>query len=139
MRKVLLSIVLVLVFSVAAGAETTIKAEVDRKSMTTDEELIYKITVVSDQKDPPEVQLPRLEGFDVISSAESSTVSFADKGMKTHFLYVLVLVPRTAGSVKIPSARLKTRAGSTTTESFEIEVRPGKKPAVPQDQSQVTI
>jgi hypothetical protein len=139
MKKIGLLIFFIFLFIGAACAESTIKAEVDKKRITADEEIVYKITVVSGEKNSPEVKLPRFDGFNVISSAESSTVSFLNKGLTTHFLFVFILEPRTTGTLKILPATLKTAAGSLATEAFEIEVTPGKKPAIPQDPSQVSL
>lgn len=153
MRKIALSILFVFVFLAVAFAQAAIKAEVDKKDITIDEVVTYKIIVTSTQKDAPELVLPELDGLSVVSSAESSTVSYADNNLKTHFAYVFLLAPRATGTLKIPPVLLKTKAGSMATEAFEIEVKPGKKPVAPlredlplsldnqrpQDSSQVTL
>jgi hypothetical protein len=139
MKSIIVSIALIFLFLGTSLAQPSIKAEVDKKSVATDEAVVYKVTVILEQNNQPQIQLPKFDGFTIISTAESQTVSFADKTLKTHFLYVLVLVPRVAGTLKIPPVRLKSEAGTIESEAFEIQVKPGKKPVVPQEQPQVSL
>lgn len=112
-------------------AETSIKAEVDKTSLTTDELLKYTITIVSSEKRLPSLLLPKFEGFDIVSSSQSTTMSFA-KETHTFIVSTIILVPTVIGKTKIAPFSINIKGKTYSTESFEIEVLPGKaKPAIP--------
>jgi len=111
-------------------ADTSIKAEVDKVSITTDDTITYKLTITSTEKSIPQPQLPGFEGFSVLSQAESSTISFASRSnLETALAYVFILVPTDKGKFKIAPSQIKLQGKTYSTESFEIEVTKGKAPA----------
>ncbi|MDD5432640.1 MAG: BatD family protein [Candidatus Omnitrophica bacterium] len=129
--KFILIPVFIFVLVLPAFAETSIKAEVDKRSLTTDELLTYKISIVSSEKKLPPLTLPKLEGFEIVSSAQSTTMSYA-KEVHTFIAITVILVPTATGKIKILPSSIVVHGKTYSTESFEIEVLPGKtKPAVP--------
>ena len=122
-------------FIVLAYAETSIKAEVDKTSITTDETLTYKIIITSSEKRMPEPQIPKFEGFSVISQAQSSTISFVQAGIKTILVYAFILAPTDKGKFKIRPSTIKIKNKTYSSDAFEIEVTQGKsKPKPPSEQ-----
>jgi len=118
-----------------AFAETTIRAEVDKKDLTTDEVLTYKVTVASAEKKLPVPQTPKFEGFSVVSLVQSTSTAFTQGNVKTDCVYVFVLAPTAAGMLKIPPSTIKIENKTYSSEEFEIEVKQGKtKPQAPQGQ-----
>lgn len=109
-----------------ASAETSIKAQVNKTSITTDETLTYKITVTSSEKLLPLPQLPKFEGFEVVSQAQSSQISFSRKENKVIITYDFILVPTTIGKFKIEPSIIKIKNKTYSTDAFEIEVTQGK-------------
>lgn len=132
MKKIIiLTLSFIVFFSAGAFAQTAIKAEVDQTKITTDDNLTYKIVVTSSEKKLPLPQMPKFEGFQVISSAQSSTLSFFKSEIKTILVYAYILAPINTGKFKIEVSTIKIKDKTYSTDTFEIEVTPGKaKPKV---------
>lgn len=123
-----IAIVLVLMFSFpcAAFAEVTLKAEVDKTSVTTDETLTYKLSVTSSQRQLPLPSAPKFEGFRVLSSEQASEISIGRGNLKTMAVYIFILYPDKTGKLKIEPSQIKIKGKPYLSESFEIEVKQGK-------------
>jgi hypothetical protein len=132
-NRYLFFVIAAIIFStVTAFAETTIKVEVNKTKLSTDEALTYKIVISSDEKNIPAPELPKFTGFRGISNARSSTTSFANKGIKRILVYAYVLVPYSIGKLKIEPSKLKIGNKVYESSAFEIEVLQGKnKPVMP--------
>jgi hypothetical protein len=126
-RKISLIVLLFsLFFTVNAFAEVIIKAEVDKPKLTTDEDLTYKITITSSEKNLPAPQMPKFKGFNIISTAQSSTMSFVKNSIKTVLVYAIILTPTATGKFKIEPSQIKVKGKVYSSSAFEIEVSPGK-------------
>ena len=131
-KLILYGVFSVLLCSTSAFAETTIKAEVDKPRITTDEALTYKLTVSSAEKNIPQPQVPGFEGFAVISQAQSSTISFMQRGPKAILIFIYILAPLNTGKFTIRPSQIKIQGKTYTSEAFEIEVLQGKGEPQPQ-------
>lgn len=107
-------------------AESSIKAEVNKAKISTDDTLVYKLTITSSEKKISRPKLPEFKDFFVVSKAESSTISLAEGGAKTMLVYAVVLVPKNTGKLSIGPSEFKEEGKTYTSEKFEIEVTPGK-------------
>lgn len=125
-RVIILGIIFIFLFISVSFAETSIKAEVDKNTLTTDEALTYKIIITSSEKQIPEPRVPKFEGFNVVSSASSSTVSFTEGNVKTILVYAFILAPAAAGKFKIEPSRIKVAGNAYFSQEFEIQVTQGK-------------
>jgi len=135
----------------ALRAETQIKADVDKKSLTTDEMLTYKIVITSSERNVPAPSVPEFKGFNLLSNAQSSTISFAKGSIKTILVYAFVLAPVEAGKLKIKPASVQVKDKTYTSEEIEVEVAKGTaqprpdqkppkpKPPLPEEAGQITI
>lgn len=128
-NKILTASIVFFLFFANAFADISIKAEVDKTSITTDDAVTYKVTVTSDEKNLSAPELPTLDDFQVVSSARSSTVSFIKNSPKALLAYVLVLLPRKAGKLIIGPSIVKVNSKAYATDAFTIEVAPGKMKA----------
>jgi len=133
--------VLVLVFSVflfegqsRGWADTTIKAEVDKDSITTDQILTYKLTVVSRQKYIPSFKIPAFNGFVVVSQVQSSSVSFQKGGQQTNLILVFKLKPKQAGKLKIEPAQVVVQGQAYATKALQIEIKQGSLRTLPSEE-----
>ncbi|MDP2938007.1 MAG: BatD family protein [Candidatus Omnitrophota bacterium] len=127
MKKIIiLSVIFTSLFIATAFAQASIKAEVDKTIVTTDDAITYKLIITSSEKNIPTPQLPKFTGFRVISSAQSSTVSFTKGNIKTIFVYAFILAPTDIGKFKIEPSEVKIKNETFSTASFEIEVKQGK-------------
>jgi hypothetical protein len=127
-NKIYILVVLSIFFSLpVAFAQTNIKAEVDRTSITTDDTLTYKLAITSSEKELPAPTLPSFSGFDVVSQAQSSTVTFTKTKIKTIVVYVYILGPKEVGKIKIEPSQIKLGSSVYSSDSFEIEVKQGQR------------
>ncbi len=112
-------------------AETTIKAEVDKTILTQDENITYKLIITSSEKQVPQPQVAGFENFEVISQAQSSTISFVKGAASTILVYAFILAPKDAGKLKIGPSSIRIKDKTYSTDSFEVEVKailPEEKP-----------
>jgi len=137
MKKIIAFGIFFFFFFIAASfAENSIKAEIDKTSINTDETLTYKISIISSQKQLPPPQIPKFAGFNILSQAQSSTVSFRKNNLNNFLVYVFILSPRDIGKFKIEPASIVIQGKTYTTDGFEIEVRQGKAKAKPPTQTE---
>ena len=150
-KLIILSVIFTSLFIAEAFAQTSIKAEVDKTIVTTDDAITYKLIITSSEKNIPKPQLPKFTGFKIISSAQSSTVSFtpplragAGCNVKTIVVYAFVLVPTDKGTLKIEPSSIKIKNETYSTATLEIEVEqgklkpkpktePGQRPSIPEE------
>ncbi len=119
-------------FAATVFAETSIKAEVDKTRISTDEILTYKLIITSTERKLPAPQVPKFEGFAVVSQAQSSTITSVKSNIKTILVYAFILAPIDIGRFKIGPSLIKIKNKTYSTDTFEIEVTQGKvKPKVP--------
>ena len=108
-------------------AETSIKAEADKTSLTTDQALTYRIIIASTEKNIPMPQLPKFDKFAVLSSSRSSSFSFANNEMKTVVAFAFILLPNELGKLKIEPCVIKIKDKTYSSEAIEIKVTQGKR------------
>jgi len=140
--KIILALIFTSLFIAQAFAQTSIKAEVDKTSVTTDDLITYKLIITSAEKNIPKPQLPKFTGFQIISSAQSSTVSFIKSEVKTIVVYAFILLPTGTGKFEIEPSTIKIKNETYATPILEIEVQqakpkpkaePRQKPPLPKE------
>lgn len=140
MKKVIiLSVIFTSLFIAEAFAQTSIKAEVDKTIVTADDAITYKLIITSSEENIPKPQLPKFTGFKIISSVQSSTVSFTKGNVKTIVVYAFVLVPADKGKLKIEPSSIKIKNETYSTATLEIEVQQGKLKPKTQTQQRPSI
>ena len=107
-------------------AETEIKAEIDKPNITIDEDIVYKLTIVSSEKSIPTPDLPKFEGFEVLSSAQTSEISITRAEQETFIIYVVILKPTNIGKFKIEPSSISIEDEIYSSQEFEIEVKPAE-------------
>ncbi|MCU0651774.1 MAG: BatD family protein [Candidatus Omnitrophica bacterium] len=131
LKKFIIFAVLFLLSSAPALAQTSIKAEIDKQSISTDEALTYKIIIVSTEKQIPRPQLPAFEGFNVVSQAQSTSVNFSSAGVKNAAVFIYILVPNKTGEIEIKPSSIKVDNQVLSSDSFKIQVKQGKSKPQP--------
>lgn len=127
-------------FASISFADTSIKAEVDKKKLSTDETLTYKLTITSSEKQLPQPQIVKFEGFNIISQVESSAISFLKSQITTNAVYVYILAPTDVGKFKIGPSLIKIKNKTYSSAEFNIEVVAGKVIPKPEsEQPQYTL
>ena len=125
-NALLIAAFFVLFSSAACFAQSSLKAEVDKLKLTTDDTLTYKLTVNASGEDVSLPQVPKFKGFRVVSQLQSSNIAFVKDGIKTGIVYSFILVPKETGRLKIEPSTLKIKSKTYSSEEFEIEVTQGK-------------
>ena len=124
MRNIVgLSLIFISLLVTNVFAQTYIKSEIDKTVITAEELLTYKLAIISSEKEIQQPEFPDFTGFNVISSARSSTVSFADGKTKKIVVYAFILAPIATGIFSIGPSRLKTGDKTLSSDSFEVEVK----------------
>lgn len=117
-----------LLFVSTVFAEVSLRSEVDKKNISTDDELVYKLIINSSEKNIPAPKPPAFKGFDVISQAHSSTIVFGGGSVKNLFVFTYILVPLQPGKFKIEPSTVTIEGKTYSSEEIEIEVVLGKRP-----------
>ncbi|MCM8789519.1 MAG: BatD family protein [Candidatus Omnitrophica bacterium] len=132
MKRNLILTIFLLYFNAYALADTSIKAEVDKTRLTTDDSLTYKITIESNDKKISRLKIPELNGFDIIAQTQVSSIAFQGNKPKTSVVYSFILVPVETGKLSIEPASISVGRQIYSTSFFEIEVTQGEaKPQIP--------
>jgi hypothetical protein len=121
-RAIIYNIIFIFLSSALAFAQIHIKAEVDKTSISTGEVLTYKLTIASTEKNTPPPQIPEFKGFNIISQAQSSTISLSGKDTQTIVVYAFILAPQDTGKFQIEPSKINLAGKTYYTDSFEIEV-----------------
>ncbi len=105
-----------------AGAETLLKAEVDKTALTTAEPVTYKLILQSSERNLPHPKFPSFKGFAVVSQAQSSTMLFQKGAAKTVLVYVFILLAKEPGTLDIGPAQVTVQGKTLDSESFSLKV-----------------
>lgn len=132
-KPILITVFFILCFTVNAFAQTTIKAEVDKTSITTHEVVTYKLIITSVEKDIPAPQLPNFKAFSILSQVQSSQISLVKREIKTTQVYNFILAPKGQGKFIIEPSKIKIKNKTYSTDAFEIEVTPSPEPPSPKE------
>jgi hypothetical protein len=140
MRRIIgIMVIFIFLFKASVFAQISIKAEVDKKNITTDENITYKIIITSVQKNIPEPKLPEFKGFNILSSAQSSTLSFVESGVKAILVYAFILSPTQTGTLKIEPVIIKIKNETYSSEALQIQVKPGKTQPKPKPEQEPSL
>lgn len=134
MKKVLFLFLAFSLFCISfVFAEISLRCEVDKESISTDDELAYKLIVSSSEKNIPAAKSPTFQGFSIISQAQSSTVIFGQSNIKTLLVYTYILAPLAPGKFKIEPGTITVKDKTYASQEIEVEVteahnHPGRHP-----------
>ncbi len=105
-------------------AATSIKAEVDKTSISAQETLTYKLVITSSEDRLPAPSIPAFKDFRVVSEARSSSVSLLSPEARTVLVFIFILAPSKAGTLKIEPASITVKGTTYASEPLEITVIP---------------
>lgn len=126
-----LTAIFIAFFLTGAMADTSIKAEVDRYSLALGQALTYTLSLSSSEKKVPVPEMPDFSGFDVLSSAQSTNISFVKGSVVTNMVYTFALLPVNIGKFRIAPCKIVVEGKAYVTTEFEIEVTQ-PNPTVPE-------
>lgn len=140
MKKIIIILaIFISLFTATVLAETTLKAEADKTSLTTDETLTYKLTITSSAKKILLPKFPKFEGFVVLSQAQTSEISIAKGTQKTFVVYVFILAPAKIGTLKIEPSQIQIEGKDYSSDAFEITVTQGKAKPQPKTEPEPSL
>lgn len=117
-----------------ALAQAPVTAEVDRSTISTDEQLSFTISIRGDILNMPAPDLAAVTDFAVVGSSTAKQVSIINGQLTSEGQFIYRLQPLAAGKLVIPSINVEFEGQLYQTQPFEIEVLPGASPAAPPGQ-----
>jgi hypothetical protein len=130
-----LALMLALVPAVA-HAELTLDVRTDRSSMSLEDALTLQITVQSQGTGSPRVQLPQLDGFQVVSQQVQRPMQFsfsfgAQATVQSSTIYTFVLQAQRTGTLVIKPVSAELDGKVQTSRAIHITVSGGKGSPTP--------
>lgn len=114
-----------------ARAQPTVRAEIDKTSLSTDDTLLLTIIVTGDFQRLSPPTLPAFEGFDVVGTSYSSATSLVNGRRSFEGRYLYQLRPIQLGRLTIDPVEVTIDGQSFRTEPLPVEVLPGSLPTPP--------
>ena len=114
-----------------ASAQPTVRAEIDKTSLSTDDTLLLTIIVTGDFQRLSPPTLPAFEGFDVVGTSYSSATSLVNGRRSFEGRYLYQLRPIQLGRLTIDPVEVTIDGQSFRTEPLPVEVLPGSLPTPP--------
>ncbi len=118
--------------------DITLVASVSRNPVGVDETFTYELKVSGATQSLPDVQLPPLDPFKILSGPnQSSQFSMVNGAVSVSKSYSVVLLPRRTGKFTIPAVRVTHKGRTYLSNAIELEVtssgalRGGGNPARP--------
>lgn len=134
-NTLLIALLAVIRLSSLAHADTSLSAQVDKLSLTTDDTFTYSLTITTSERNIPQPQLPAFEGLVIVSQAQSSSFSVARAETKSAVRYEYILAAPKPGKYKIGPSTIKIKNQVFSTSEFEVLVAEGKpSPIGPQEE-----
>lgn len=122
-------ILLLLCFSSLACAseqELTVEAKVDKTAICAGEVIAYSIVLKGTMKQQPQIKMPALEDFEVISTSRAFNIAVDKEKRKSTFQVTYILKPRSEGKLSIGPAEIEHSGKIYTTDTIAIEVKPSE-------------
>lgn len=118
----------------AVEQELSIESKADKTVISANEVMTFSITIEGMMKQPPQIKMPALENFDVISTSRAFNIaSGKDRKKKSTFKLMYLLVPRSEGSFTIGPAEIEYKGKFYTTDPIVVEVKPAAaEPEIPE-------
>jgi len=112
--------------------ELSISSKVDKERLTQDEYLTLTITISGKMRSAPDIELPDLKEFEVLSKSTSRNISIKGKKASYSKSFSFILKPKSHGALTIGPARIRYKGKTYETQPIVVEVIPGKPmPAEP--------
>ena len=121
----IISVLLIGLLALPAGAQSPVTAEVDRSSLSTDEALTLKVSIDSSAGQPSQPALPPLDGFELLGSSSGTQISIVNGDMSMQATYSYTLHPLQAGQLIINPIAVQIDGQVYSTEPIVVEVSQG--------------
>ena len=120
--------------SLAFCQDISVTSSVDKNVFAQDEATELTVTIEGNIKTAPEIQLPELVDFYVISSGQSQNISITGGQVNMKLLYEFLLVAKNTGKLQIPPVKVIFKGKEYSSQPIDVEVKPakGKKELTPE-------
>jgi hypothetical protein len=112
-------------------AQSPITVQVDRTTLSTDEQLLLTVTISGEFASIPRPDLSDLVDFAVVSSSTSSQIGIINGEITSQGIFSYHLQPLREGKLVIPSLSVIIDGQTYQTEPIDIEVAAGLTPTLP--------
>ena len=110
--------------ALAQGNEPIV-AGVDRLDLSTDEIVTLTVVVNAASRNPPQPELPDLDGFSIVGNSTSTQMSMINGVISNNVVYSYRLQPYRTGTLTIEPVKLTLNGQTYLTNPINIEVSQG--------------
>jgi len=121
-KTLVLFLAIFILFTSTVFAEVSLRCEVDKKTISIGEQLVYKLIIRYSEKNLPTPKLPKFDGFKIISQAQSSAVVYGPDSVKNQLAYTYILVPLQPGNFTFEPSTVMIQGKTHACEEVKIEV-----------------
>lgn len=100
-------------------------AQVDADTVTTDDTVTLTLTLTTPDGNTPRLNLPPLDGFDIVGSQTASQYSIVNGQTSAGMSYAFRLQPTRTGDLEIPALHLAMGGQTLSTEPLTVHVTRG--------------
>lgn len=112
-------------FQAVHAEEITMSASVDRNVIGLNEQLIFTLSISGKSLNIPNIDLPQIQNFNVVSSGRSSNTSIINGQMSSQVNFNFTLVPQSTGKFTIPALQVQFDGKTYRTGPIQVEVTQG--------------
>jgi len=127
--KLFLSLIIFIVSFPTLLMSLSIQANINRKSISIQEQIILTVIVSGQSSNLPEPRMPSMPQFNVHSAGRSQNFSFVNGKVRSSSRYTYVLVPRTIGISSIPPITVTTNGKKSQSKPIAIVVTREPQPS----------
>jgi len=113
--------------------EILVKAEVNKTVINKDDLLRLNLQITGNFKIQPEIIMPKLDGFKVVSTSQASEFSLSNNKFSNLTSLTYFLVPAKTGELLIPEIKVKYKNKEYSTQPIKITVEGGVKESPTED------
>ena len=108
-----------------AQSPVGLTAQVDADQITTDDTVTLTLTLTTPDGSAPRLNLPALDGFQVVNSQTASQYSIVNGSTSANMLYAFDLRPTRTGDLVIPALKLNLNGQALATDPLIVHVTQG--------------
>ncbi|NQT46084.1 MAG: BatD family protein [Candidatus Omnitrophica bacterium] len=124
-KRLFLIILTFLIAGSAAAQDIIFDADVDKDSITMNEQMLLTLTVRGSVQNMGRPQMPNIDGFSIYSSGNSQNISIIQGRVSSLFAYNYTLIPKRPGKFTIGSCYIDVGGRSYKTNPIAVEVVSG--------------
>ncbi len=113
----------------ALADEITVQAQVDKTQVAEGEKFLFSVIISGPIQGSPELEMGRLEGFEVVSTSQSQQVQLKGRRMEQTIVLTYTLAATAPGARILAPVRVEYQGRVYSTQPIEINVKEGPVPS----------